>query len=209
MPELNNEKEKILDFAHDKFIRDGFYKISMDEIARDLQISKKTIYKYFHSKDILLESVCDFRIDNFTVKIDSIVESGDDCIMKLLLILNLNKKSIMYCGESWFRDLRVHAPHLMKKFEEVRAKNIHQMLVKLVEQGKKEKLLENVPAEILIRAFIGAIDAVTNSEFVINSKFTMHDTMKITSEIFLNGILTPFGRERYANTKKLLENALI
>ena len=44
------ERERILNYSINKFHAEGFYKTSMDEIARDLQISKKTIYKYFQSK---------------------------------------------------------------------------------------------------------------------------------------------------------------
>ncbi|MBK7254925.1 MAG: helix-turn-helix transcriptional regulator, partial [Ignavibacteria bacterium] len=48
------EKEKILNYSRNKFHREGFYKTSMDEISSELHISKKTIYKYFSSKEKLL-----------------------------------------------------------------------------------------------------------------------------------------------------------
>ena len=44
--QISTEKDRILNFAITKFHAEGFYKTSMDEIARELQISKKTIYKY-------------------------------------------------------------------------------------------------------------------------------------------------------------------
>jgi hypothetical protein len=118
------------------------------------------------------------------------------------------KKHSMNCSESWFRDLRIHAPHLSKKFEDMRARVIFQIMTKLIEQGKREKLIESVPPVVLITAYIGAIEGVTSSEFIMNSKYTMHDVLKITAEIFLNGFLTPLGREKYSNTKKLFENVL-
>ena len=45
------EKNKIIERTEDKFFRDGFYKTTMDEIATDLSMSKKTIYKFFPSKE--------------------------------------------------------------------------------------------------------------------------------------------------------------
>lgn len=180
----------------------------MDEIARDLQMSKKTIYKHFQSKDALLEAVADMRVASSQLIFKNIVESDEDCVTKIVLIINAMKKHSMNCSESWFRDLRVHAPHLMKKFEDVRARMVYQIITRLIEQGKKEKLIEHVPPSILITAFIGAMDGVTNSELVMNSKFSIHDIMKITTEIFLGGFLTPLGREKYSHKKKILENAL-
>jgi AcrR family transcriptional regulator len=199
-----NERDKILDLTHSKFIREGFYRTSMDEIARDLQMSKKTIYKYFPSKENLLEAVCDKRSKLVQSILDNIVDSDKDSVTKFIHILNVVKKNAMNCSDSWFRDLRLHAPHLHRKVVEIRTKKINQIMTKLIEQGKKEKMIENLPAVVLITAYLGAIEGVTNAEFIMNSKFTMQDVMRITAEIFLNGFLTPLGREKYSNTKKLL-----
>ena len=203
-----DERDKILDLTHSKFIREGFYRTSMDEIARELQISKKTIYKHFDSKDSLLDSVCDLRIATVHDILGKIVESDQDSVTKFIHILIAMKKNTLNCSDAWFRDLRIHAPHLLKKFEDMRARTIFQLMTRLIEQGKREKLIENIPPVILITAYIGAIDGVTNSDFIMNTKFTMHDAMRFTAEIFLNGFLTPLGKEKYSNTKKLLENAI-
>ena len=208
MQEIISEQDKILEFTHDKFIREGFYRTSMDEIARDMQISKKTIYKFFPSKESLLESVFEMRFRKVHLILNCIVDSDEDCITKFVMILHAIKKNAMNCSESWFRDLRLHAPHLQKKLEDLRAKKIYQIMTKLVEQGKKEKLIENIPPIVLITAYVGAIEGVTNADFIMNSKFTMQDVLRITAEIFLNGFLTPQGREKYSSSKKKLENVL-
>lgn len=207
MPEVN-EKEKILYFTHAKFITEGFYKTTMDEIAKDLQISKKTIYKHFESKEDLLEAVCDSRIEMIHRFMDEIIDSGDDSITKFLKILNRQKSMAMNCGAAWFKDLQVHAPHLRKKFDEVRTVKVTSLMMKLLEQGKKEKVVENVPKDILITALNGAMEAVTHADFILNSKYSFHEAMRITAEIFFNGFLTPLGKEKYSNTKKIFENVL-
>lgn len=208
MSEQVTEKEKILYFTHAKFITEGFYKTTMDEIARDLQISKKTIYKHFPSKEYLLQSVCDMRIDYLHEKISDIVEADDDAVTKFLKMINLNKSLMMNCSQSWLKDLQVHAPHCLKKFNDVRDNKIMGVLTRLIEQGKKEKMVNNVPTQILIAALQGAVDSVTRSEFILNSKYSFHDAIRITSEIFFNGILTDAGKDKFANTKKLFENVL-
>ncbi|MCI0449895.1 MAG: TetR/AcrR family transcriptional regulator [Chlorobi bacterium] len=207
MPEVN-EKEKILYFTHAKFITEGFYKTTMDEIAKDLQISKKTIYKHFESKEDLLDAVCDSRIMMIHKFMDEIVDSGDDSITKFLKILNKQKSMAMNCSSAWFKDLQIHAPHLRKKFDEVRTDKVTSLMMKLLEQGKKEKVVENVPKDVLITALNGAMEAVTNAEFILNSKYSLHEAMRITAEIFFNGFLTPLGKEKYSNTKKIFENVL-
>ena len=62
-----DEKTRILKYCSDLFLKEGFYKISMDSISIGLRISKKTLYKHFKSKDELVSSV----IGNITQNIKS------------------------------------------------------------------------------------------------------------------------------------------
>jgi AcrR family transcriptional regulator len=202
------EKEKILFFTHAKFITEGFYKTTMDEIAKDLQMSKKTIYKHFESKEALLDSVCDVRIAMIKEFMDEVINSDEDSITKFLRVLNKQKSMSMNCSNAWFRDLEIHAPHLRKKFDAVRSVKVTNLMMNLLEQGKREKMIEDVPNDILITALNGAIEAVTHADFILNSKYSFHDAMRITAEIFFSGFLTPAGKERYSNTKKVFENVL-
>jgi AcrR family transcriptional regulator len=202
------EKEKILFFTHAKFITEGFYKTTMDEIARDLQISKKTIYKHFESKEDLLAAVCDTRIEMIHKFMDDIIDSDEDTITKFLRIMNKQKSMSMNCSVTWFKDLTIHAPNLAKKFDEVRSNKITSMLNSLLEQGKNEKVIENVPNDILITALNGAMEAVTRADFILNSTYSFHEAMRITTEIFFTGFLTPIGKEKYSATKKTFENVI-
>jgi len=202
------EKEKILYFTHAKFITEGFYKTTMDEIARDLQMSKKTIYKHFDSKEELLENVCGMRMNLMEEFLDEVAESDEDAITKFLKIIHKQKSMSMNCSPVWFRDLEIHAPHLSKEFAKVRQEKVTKIMSKLLEQGKKEKVVEHVPVDIIITALNGAIEAVTHADFVLNSKYSFHEAMRITAEIFFNGFLTELGKEKFSNTKKLFENVL-
>lgn len=202
------EKEKILYFTHAKFITEGFYKTTMDEIARDLQMSKKTIYKHFDSKEELLENVCGMRMNLMEEFLDEVAESDDDAITKFLKIIHKQKSMSMNCSPVWFRDLEIHAPHLSKEFAKVRQEKVTKIMSKLLEQGKKEKVVEHVPVDIIITALNGAIEAVTHADFVLNSKYSFHEAMRITAEIFFNGFLTELGKEKFSNTKKLFEDVL-
>ena len=197
------EKDKILYFTHAKFITEGFYKTTMDEIAKDLQMSKKTIYKHFDSKEELLGEVCKMRMSLMKDFLDEVVDSDEDAITKFLKIIHKQKSMSMNCSPTWFRDLEVHAPHLRKEFDNVRKEKVTKIMSKLLEQGKKEKVVEHVPVDIIITAMNGAIEAVTHADFVLNSKYSFHEAMRITAEIFFNGFLTELGKEKFSNTKKL------
>lgn len=202
------DKNKILIFSHDKFIRDGFYKTNLDEIASELKISKKTIYKFFPSKMKLLEEVIDFRINNISTMLDEIVDSDDDTITKFLRLISCQKTFNLNCSALWFRDIEIHAPELKKKMDKFRFEKITKIMSKLLYQGKREKTVKNLPTDIIIQALNGAVETVTSSDFIYNTNHSFHDAMKITSEIFLSGILTETGRKKYSNKQKLLGKVL-
>jgi len=50
-------KDKIIELGEEKFFREGFYKTRMDDVAAELQMSKKTLYKFFPTKEDLVLTI--------------------------------------------------------------------------------------------------------------------------------------------------------
>jgi AcrR family transcriptional regulator len=202
---ITEEKVKILNFAENKFITEGFYKISMDEIAKELRMSKKTIYKHFPSKDILVSSVSDDIFSQMNSDISFVIDSSENVVNKFCRILSLYMSKLMHISDKWYRDLRLHAPELWDKIEKMRSEKIYSLLNKLLKQGKKEKLIEDYPNELILAAFVSTVKAVVNPEFISKNKYSLRRTFLFTFEMLLNGILTIQGRELYVKTKRSLK----
>jgi len=198
------DKEKILQYSRRKFHAEGFYKTSMDEIASDLRVSKKTIYKHFPSKEKLLEEICKDTTCGIGGKLDEIIEGNDDVVIKFVKILNMHSHFTMNISDKWIRDISIHAPKLKENIDEMKNEQINKVMRKLLEQGKKEKLIENYPTPIIIITFNSALMSVTSPEFLFNNKFSIHNAFKLTYEMLLNGILTEKGKEKFKKTKALL-----
>jgi len=198
------DRAKILKHSQQKFHREGFYKTSMDEIASELRVSKKTIYKYFPSKDNLLEEICSETSCGIMKNIDLILDSNEDVIVKFVKLLNMHSNFTMNISEKWIKDLSIHAPDIKKNIDEMKKSNIDKVSRKLIEQGKKEKLIENYPTQIIIATFNSSLMSVMAPDFLINNKFSIQNAFKITYEMLLNGILTNAGKEKFKKTKALL-----
>ena len=84
-----NEKEKIENYTTDLFLQSGFYKITMDEIAKGLRISKKTIYKYFPSKNFLVDAVMQAFMLKVRKKLLKQVAQEDNAILKIKALTEL------------------------------------------------------------------------------------------------------------------------
>lgn len=200
----SEDRERILNHSRNRFHREGFYKISMDEIASELHVSKKTIYKFFPSKDKLLEEICSDTSCEIMSRIEEIIDGSDDVVVKFVKLLNMHSNFTMNISQKWLKDLSIHAPNIKKNIDEKKNEKVNKVFTKLLEQGKREKLIENFPTPIIITSFNSSLMSVLNPDFLINNKFSMHEAFKITYEMLLNGILTEAGKERFKKTKALL-----
>ena len=192
---MDEDKNKILNYAHQKFMKGGFYKVSMDELASDLGMSKKTIYKYFPSKERLVEEVSIRLRENVRSKIEDIIESDKDAVIKIVGLLKTVGEVLAKVEERMMADLQKHLPLLWIEIDEFRTKQINQFFTKIVNQGKKEGFIVNFPIEIIMTVYLSSIRAVINPTFVMNNKFTFKEAMDYTFNIILNGILTDKGRK--------------
>lgn len=206
--ELSKDNERILRYAQEKFQKEGFYKTSMDELARELQISKKTIYKYYASKEKLVEHIV---LDKMTCdghKIQEFLEGDENVVIKFIKILNLNRERFSCMSEKWFRDLQIHTPQLWQDMDKFKTQTIEQTMKRLIEQGKKEKLIENYPSEIIITCMIASVKAILNADFMMNSKLNVKELFYYTMELLLNGILTEKGKVLYEKEKKEISSQI-
>jgi len=195
-------KEKILEIARQKFFQDGFVKTSIDEIAREYHISKKTIYKHFKSKDDLLTGVVKDFTGRVTNSIIEIMKSKKNSIEKLIDVLNLIQNSIRQFSLRYIDDIQKHKPKLWNYIEKFRKENLEKIVYQTIEEGKKEGLFNDVNPDIVFRIFYGAIRNVISPDFLITSPISRDEAIDETFEILLNGVLTNEGKKLYKKQKK-------
>jgi len=195
--EIEDDRTKIMKYAQAKYFAEGFYKTSMDAIAAELQISKKTIYKYFATKNHLVEAVVHDTMRYMSSRLDEIVSSNQNAILKIISLLDFLSKSILRASDKWIIDIRDHMPALWNKIDKFRSKKMPVILSKIIEQGKKEDYIEDKQTEIIITIFISSIRAIVNPVFLSEHKLILHEIMPVTFEILLKGILIEKGIELF------------
>lgn len=199
-----NEKEKILSLAEEVFFREGFYKITMDEFASALRMSKKTIYKHFASKDELVKATVNAFMQRIRKEIEFVVDSKIHSLEKVTKIINILRTiGINKITEKWLNDLRLYQPSLWEEIDSFRTKMINRNISKIFSQGVKEGYIVDVPHQIIITIFLSSIQAVINPYFIMNNSFSMGEAIDNTLKILINGILTEKGKKVY---KKIIEN---
>ena len=200
--ERYEEKDKILEYAYSRFIAEGFFRTTMDELANELGVSKKTIYKYFPSKEKLVEDIAEGIISQTKCDMEEVIDAKTDVVSKFVKILDVYNSKIIRCSEKWYRDLQIHTPHIWKRIEKIRSEKIYESLGKLIKQGKREGLIAGYPPEIVITSFIAMVRSVMNPDFIMQNKFSMKEAFEYSFEMLLNGILTTQGKNKYFSQRR-------
>jgi len=203
--ENNPELSKILNYASEKFMHEGFYKSSMDSLAAELQISKKTIYKYFSSKDELVEAIAFAFMKETGDKIISVTQIEDDSLSKAIRLFQILGVATTKLGDKWVKDIRIHMPELWRKIDEFRTKKAYSVLGNIIQQGQTEGMIIDKPVELIIHLFVTSLRSIVNPDFLYYQKMNYKEAIQHTFEILFNGILTPAGKKIFKKSfKKVL-----
>ena len=187
------EKEKISNYSQKVFFTSGFYKITMDEIAHGLRISKKTIYKYFPSKNKLLEAVVKSFMHSTKSRLLKNISEQENSILKIRALTELFAELSLKLNQKMLYDLQTHTPELWNIVENFRGEIIKSIWEDIIDQGKKEGFIVDKPNDIIITVIYSSIQSIINPNFLINHNYSMSEAFKITFDILIQGFLTAQG----------------
>lgn len=108
-------KDQILIKATDMFLTLGFKSVTMDEIATEMGISKKTIYKYFSNKELLIEESTQLVHKEVIETIEKIVAKNFNAIEENFQIRRMFKEMFKYSETSPVYELKRHYPEIYQK----------------------------------------------------------------------------------------------
>ena len=108
-------KDKIINKAKEMFLRLGFKSITMDDIACEMCISKKTIYKYFSNKDILIEESIQADHKEIRATLNKIAEENFNAIEENFEVKRMFREMFKSAESSPIYQLKKHYPEIYDK----------------------------------------------------------------------------------------------
>ena len=197
---LKAESSKIIKVAGELFFRLGIRSISIDDICRELGMSKKTFYVYFESKDELVEQTLQANLNYVSGKMEELLKLGDfRQIVKLFLKRQETEKNDVRRVPQLVYDLKKYYPRQFAQFQnrsfEMQRYYIEQYLELGVAQGLVRANL-NIKTTALIFARIHSA-AIRDFEELEASNHNMHQLGYTTMDILVRGILSEEGLKLY------------
>ena len=136
-------KEKIIEKAGELFLKLGFKSVTMDDIANELGISKKTLYKYFSNKNSLVEETTTTLHNSCFLVIEMIIDQGFNAIKENFEIKKMFKEMFQNASSSPIYQLKKYYPKIHEKTMEKEMVLFSQCLQKNLEKGIKEGFYRN------------------------------------------------------------------
>ncbi|MFV5694038.1 TetR/AcrR family transcriptional regulator [Flavobacterium sp. LB3P122] len=161
-------KEKIISKASEMFLKLGFKSITMDDIAGEMCISKKTIYKYFCNKEILIEESTATIHKEIHQIIDAVILKNFNAIQENFEIRKLFKEMFKSSDTSPIYQLKKHYPEIYEKVMSREINECNTIFKQNIEKGIQQGLYrENVTIASYIRFYyllVFSIKETTSSE---------------------------------------------
>lgn len=187
--------EQILQKAEQIFLQRGFYKVSMDELAAELRMSKKTVYQHFSGKDELLGAMLKRRMERVGAEVARILDSPVAFPEKFRSLIQLIHRRIGEVQPVFLEDLQRHAPEQFRGIEEFRGRMLPVYFGRILDEGTAAGLLRtDLNRELFIRVLVSTIQTLVRPNVLMELRLHPWEGLDGILQLFFEGALTPTGR---------------
>jgi TetR/AcrR family transcriptional regulator, cholesterol catabolism regulator len=197
-------KEKILNGAVELFMKYGVRSISMDDIARHLSVSKKTLYQHYEDKDELVTLASTRHIEESKRQYEALTESAKNAIDELAKISVCLRKDMTDMNPSLLFDLQKYHPKAWSAWLEHKNKYIRDSVVRNIKQGIEEGYYrDDVDPEVIAAVRIEQIPLGFDDRVFPSDKFNIAKVQMQIFDHFVYGLCTDKGKKQYQKYKEL------
>ena len=189
-------QERILLKARDLMLQTGIRQVTMDDLATQLGISKKTIYQFYQDKDDLVKAVVDFELKYHHQLCQHCEANADNAVHEMFLMMETMKELTKTMNPGTMMELEKYFPaafDIIKNHkEDFFLSLIKQNLIKGIEQGVYRNTID---VEIISKYRLETIFIPFNLNAFPISKF---DPIKVHTQLmehFVYGLMTEKGYE--------------
>ena len=168
MEDKSENRSRILEESRKLFYNLGYKKVTMDDIARNMGMSKKTIYKYFDGKYEIMKTIVHDVIDDLSNGIDKIIFDEEMSYpAKLRQMLNFVAVHLSRISPKLMEDLQVNLPELWEEVNRYKRESAFKRFYKLIEEGKRKQLInDQVNHHLIVVLYASAIQNLLDPEFL-------------------------------------------
>lgn len=192
-------RRQIIVKAQEQFFAHGFSKVTTDELAAALGISKKTLYQHFSSKDELVREAIYAMREEISGEIGRIVAGPEsDFAGKLRSVMGVLARKLARVQRPFFEDMQKKAPELWREIEEFRRDRILTLFQELFRQGGASGMLrEHVDPHLFVMMFLAIVQGIFNPSVLAHLPMSAGKAFDTFITVMLEGVLSDDARARF------------
>ena len=189
--------DEIIPAIRDIYAMYGIKSVTMDDLARELGVSKKTLYEHFSDKEEVVRKVIDFMITEHQTAYESIIDQpGTNAIDELLLLSRFISEQLKSINPSFSYDLKKYYPGVWNHLLNYKSQTVFKQIMANISKGVKEGLfLENLKYEIIAHVYVSRMDLFSPGGLPELETFSFHEVFRTLFEYHVRGISNERGQQ--------------
>lgn len=189
-------KERIQKKAHELFLRYGIRSVSMDDIAAQLGMSKKTIYQFFSEKDELVTAVMDEEITFTQHKCELCQVDARNAVDEIFLTLERVLEQLSNLNPMVLYDAEKFHPKAFEKFRKMKEEFLLEVVAHNIRRGIEEELYrDTINVDMMSRYRVETMMVPFAMAAAAPGKYNLVDVSRETIEHFVFGLATLKGHK--------------
>ena len=191
---MTDELKSILERVRALYMKYGIKSITMDDVARELSISKKTLYQYVCDKNELVAKVFEMETDIKECTIKTLESGGANAIEEMIMVNKHVNKMLKEHNPSTEYDLKKYYPELYRKFYETRRGKIFEWIKSNIKRGKTEGLYrDDVNEELIAKLVVIQNEGIVDTELFNITEYTSQKSFVEILVYHIRGIANEKG----------------
>ncbi|MBU1371050.1 MAG: TetR/AcrR family transcriptional regulator [Bacteroidetes bacterium] len=191
---MEAREQEILQQATEIFGRYGIKSVTMDELARQMGLSKKTLYHYFTDKNDLVEKALNTVLEQNQCNLKDITLKNLNAIESMFELYHYVNAMVIAHNPALDFDLKRYYPQLYKKVQEVRREHTFNMMIENLRKGKAEGYYrKDINEEVLAKLSMLRIEYFMHSDLITAEELHSKQFFTEVFKYHLFGIISKTG----------------
>lgn len=199
MDKDNQSKEHILEQGFETLLQEGVRFFTVESLAGKLRMSKKTIYKFFPTKEILIEKIVRFFTGMVKRKFQSVVESDENPIIKFNQVMDFIMEKISHISMDKMMDVKIRYPQVWFLIEQFRL-DMRQYIAAIFKEAQEKGLAKSdIDMDVVATIYMNIVNYTFQPEFFLRNNLAPVDTIRLFVRMVTEGIFTEEGIKELRN----------
>lgn len=197
--------ERIIEGGEELFLKAGIKSVTMDDIAKHLGISKKTIYHFFKDKNDLVIALVKKKLKEDEDQMAEIINKSGNVIEEMINMMKCSEEIVSRINPIVIHDMQKYHPEAWKEFQNFKADVLVHTMEQLLTKGVKQGYIRpEIDVKVISLMRVHQLELGFNSSVFPIAEFNTWDVQQQFQEHFNYGVCTLKGYkllEQYKNNK--------